>query len=78
MRLLKFTQNSPADLDFNVLSAGIGIRYRTPVGPVRFDVAYGFNAPRYQVIQQNKTPGGAVEVRQLPKFQFFLSIGQSF
>jgi len=78
MRLLKFTQNSPTDLDFNVLSAGLGIRYKTPVGPVRFDVAYGFNAPRYQVTQQNGTLGGAVEVRQLPKFQFFLSIGQSF
>lgn len=78
MRLLKFTQNAPTDLDFTVLSAGLGIRYKTPVGPIRFDVAYGFNAPRYQVIQQNGTPQAAVEVRQLPKFQFFLSIGQSF
>jgi outer membrane protein insertion porin family len=78
MRLLKFTQNSPTDLDYTAHAAGLGIRYRTPVGPVRFDVGYNFNPARYQVIDTSVDPAGVVEVRRLSHFQFFLSIGQSF
>jgi len=77
MRLLKFTQSSPTDLDYTVHVAGLGVRYRTPVGPVRFDVGYNFNPPRYRVTNPDVNPP-AVEIRQLPRFQFFLSIGQSF
>jgi outer membrane protein insertion porin family len=78
MKLLKFTQNSPTDLDFNSLAAGLGVRYKTPVGPVRFDVGYNFNPPRYRVVIPDGTPEGLVEIRRLPRFQFFLGIGQSF
>ena len=78
MRLLKFTQGSPTDFDYTVHAAGLGIRYRTPIGPVRFDVGYSFNPPRYQVINRDADPAGVVEIRRLPHFQFFLSIGQSF
>ena len=78
MRLLKFTQNSPTDLDYTSHVAGLGVRYRTPLGPVRLDVGYNFNPPRYQVIDQTVNPAGGVEVRRLSHFQFFLSIGQSF
>jgi translocation and assembly module TamA len=32
--------------DFNInIGAGLGLRWRSPIGPVRFDVAYGFNGP---------------------------------
>ncbi len=78
MRLLKFTQNSPTDLDYSSHVAGLGVRYRTPVGPVRLDVGYSFNPPRYQVIDRTVNPAGVMEVRRLSHFQFFLSIGQSF
>jgi outer membrane protein assembly complex protein YaeT len=78
MRLLKFTQNSPADLDYTSHVAGLGVRYRTPVGPVRLDVGYNFSPPRYQVINRAVDPAGVLEVRRLSHFQFFLSIGQSF
>jgi outer membrane protein insertion porin family/translocation and assembly module TamA len=44
---------SPHDVDFRLnrphLSAGIGFRYATPVGPVRFDIGYripGLQVPR--------------------------------
>jgi outer membrane protein insertion porin family len=77
MRLLKFTQSSPTDLDYTVHAAGLGVRYRTPVGPVRFDVGYNFDPPRYRFTNRDVNPP-AVEIRQLPRFQFFLSIGQSF
>ena len=77
MRLLKFRQSSPADFDYTCQAAGIGLRYKTPVGPIRFDVGYNLNPPRYNVIT---TTNGVdnTEVQRLSNFQFFLSIGQSF
>jgi len=69
MRLLKFSQSSPTDTDYDSDAVGLGIRYKTPVGPIRIDVGYNLNPPRYPV---------GVEVRQLSRFNYFLSIGQSF
>ncbi|MBI4166346.1 MAG: BamA/TamA family outer membrane protein [Acidobacteria bacterium] len=77
MKLLKFTQNSRLDLDYNSLAAGMGLRYKTPVGPFRVDVGYNFNPPRYQVIPDG-TPNGIPDIRRLPHFQIFVGIGQSF
>jgi outer membrane protein assembly factor BamA len=74
MRVLKFNQNSPTDLDYDSDAVGVGLRYKTPVGPLSFDVGYNLNPPRYQVTSAT----GAVEVQQLARFQFFLSVGQSF
>ena len=73
MRLLKFTQNSPTDLDYTTNAIGVGVRYMTPVGPLRFDVGYNLNPPRYQV----QIPGG-LGVSQLSNIQFFLGVGQTF
>ena len=78
MKLLKFLQNSPTNLDYTSHVAGLGIRYRTPVGPVRLDVGYNFNPPRYQLTDRSATPAGTLEVRRLDHIQFSLSIGQSF
>ncbi len=69
MRLLKFSQTSPTDLDYDSDAFGVGLRYKTPVGPLSFDVGYNLNPPRYPV---------GVEVQQLARFQFFFSVGQSF
>jgi outer membrane protein insertion porin family len=73
MRLLKFSQNSPTDFDYTVHAVGLGFLYKTPVGPLRFDVGYALNATQYQVAGQN-----GLEVLRLPRIQYFLSIGQSF
>ena len=73
MRLLKFNQNSPTDLDYDSDAVGVGLRYKTPVGPLSFDVGYNLNPPQYQVTQT-----GVLQVLQLARFQFFLSVGQSF
>ena len=75
MRLLKFKQTSPADLNYTVQAIGLGLRYKTPIGPVRLDLGYDLNAPRFQFRPQ---PNGPLQVQQLPKFQYFISIGQSF
>jgi outer membrane protein insertion porin family len=73
MRLLKFTQDSPTDFDYDVEALGIGFRYQTPVGPLRFDIGYALNPPRFQELQN-----GLREALRLPRFQFLLSVGQSF
>ena len=74
MRLLKVHQSSPTDFNYTVHAFGFGFRYRTPVGPLRFDIGYSLNPPRFQVVQSP----GHVEVQQLSHVQFFLGIGQSF
>jgi outer membrane protein assembly complex protein YaeT len=75
MKLLKVRQSSPTDFDYTAHAAGLGLRYRTPVGPVRFDVGYNLNPARFRV-EDPQT--GAVEIRRLPHWQYSLSIGQSF
>ncbi len=77
MRLLKVTQDAPDDFDYTSHAVGLGLRYKTPVGPIRFDVGYNLNPPRYNVIT---TTNGVTntEVQRLSHVQYFLSIGQSF
>jgi outer membrane protein insertion porin family len=65
--------------NFNYFShaVGIGARYRTPVGPLRFDFSYNLNPPIYPVINDyssNPVP----HVGQANHFNFFFSIGQTF
>lgn len=75
-------QNSLTDFDYMVHAAGFGIRYRTPVGPVRVDVAYSINPPTFNGLQgtyQQLLFGGATRtVQNVSHFQFFFSIGQAF
>jgi outer membrane protein insertion porin family len=73
MKLLKVSQNSPTDLDYTVHAVGLGFRYKTPVGPLRFDAGYDLNPPRYQVAGSS-----GLEVLRLPRFQIFVGIGQTF
>jgi len=73
MRLFKVSQNSPTDLDYTSHAIGVGIRYMTPVGPLRFDLGYNLNPPRYQLQGTN-----GLEVLQLAHTQFFLGVGQTF
>ena len=62
---------------------GIGLRYKTPVGPIRVDLPYNLNPPIYPVIPTINPNGTRVD-NQLPyvgqgsHFGFFFSIGQSF
>jgi outer membrane protein assembly complex protein YaeT len=63
-------QRHPQDFRYLVHAVGLGARYRTPVGPVRFDVGYNLNPTR--VLLQTGT------VDTLSRVQFLVSIGQSF
>jgi outer membrane protein assembly complex protein YaeT len=67
---------------FNYFShaPGLGLRYHTPVGPIRVDFSYNLNPPIYPVnINYSlSTPDSAPHVGQAPHFNFFFSLGQSF
>jgi outer membrane protein assembly factor BamA len=87
---LRFRQRDTSDFDYTVHAVGFGIRYRTPVGPIRLDLAYSINPPSY--IGFKGTPDqlltcgpGAPQVgvcqgvrQSISHFQFFFSIGQTF
>ena len=55
---------------------GFGIRYRTPVGPVSFDLGYNLNPPAFPI---SAPPAPATPSSQVLKhFNFFFNIGQTF
>jgi outer membrane protein assembly factor BamA len=76
---------------FNYFShaPGVGLRYHTPVGPIRLDFSYNLNPPIYPVnidysiptAPGNTTiPGyeSSPRVGMAPHFNFFFSLGQAF
>ncbi|MBV8631973.1 MAG: BamA/TamA family outer membrane protein [Silvibacterium sp.] len=84
-QITRHSSTNPYGLcDFNDFShaVGLGLRYHTPIGPVRFDFSYNLNPPIYPVIitygtQSNGQPIPA-HVGQAGHFNFFFSIGQAF
>jgi outer membrane translocation and assembly module TamA len=78
----RFHQRDLTDFNYLVHAAGFGIRYRTPVGPIRLDLAYSINPPRFNGLSGTYTQllfGGATPtVQSVSHFQFFFSIGQAF
>jgi outer membrane protein assembly factor BamA len=64
---------------------GLGVRYHTPIGPIRLDSSYNLNPPVYPAIQNYSltTVNGVVEptppyTGRAGHFNFFFSIGQTF
>ena len=89
----RYKQRNLQDFNYAVHAVGFGLRYKTPVGPVRADIAYSLNSPEFdgfsgtpqQILLCN--PNDAASLQQ--KFcqvtqqntghiQFFFSIGQTF
>jgi outer membrane translocation and assembly module TamA len=71
-------ENGTGTCNFNYYShaLGLGVRYNTPVGPIRLDLAYNLNPPVYPVFYDYTT--SSPYVGQASHFQFFFSIGQAF
>jgi outer membrane protein assembly complex protein YaeT len=65
--------------DYNYIShaIGIGVRYKTPIGPVRFDFGYNLNPPAFpsQKTVNNVT---VFDPQHASHFNVFFSIGQTF
>ncbi len=75
-------QRGVTDFDYMVHAVGFGIRYRTPLGPVRLDVAYTLNPPSFVGFKGTREEllfgGGVRTQQQISHFQFHFSLGQSF
>ncbi len=52
---LRYRQRNDQEFDFAEQAVGFGVRYKTPVGPVRIDLAYALNPPRYLGFSTNET-----------------------
>ena len=89
---LRFRQRDLKDFDYAVHSFGFGIRYRTPIGPVRADFSLSPNSPRFQGCKgsvdellycgvPNPPPGVSpvpLVTQRISVFQFHFSLGQAF
>jgi outer membrane protein assembly complex protein YaeT len=78
----RYKQRSLADFDYTVQAAGFGIRFKTPVGPVRVDLAYAPNSPKFfgLVGDRDDILSGNFQFQRqrVSRFQFHFSIGQAF
>jgi outer membrane protein insertion porin family len=69
--------NCTNELNYFSHTIGVGLRYSTPIGPIRFDLGYELNPPQFVIPCKNS----AVLCQQgtrLPKIQFFFNLGSSF
>jgi outer membrane protein assembly factor BamA len=83
---LKFHQRNLQDFDYTVHAVGFGVRYRTPIGPIRGDLAYSINPPSFvgfkgtpsELLQCSAAAPCQGVQQNVSHFQFFFSIGQTF
>jgi outer membrane protein insertion porin family len=72
----------PCDFSYISHALGVGVRYKTPIGPVRFDFGYNLNPPAFPSTQTvtDKTgkPTNVFVPQHASHFNVYFSIGQSF
>lgn len=69
--------NCTNELNYFANTVGFGLRYATPIGPIRLDLGYELNQP-YFVIPCRSAAVLCQQATRLPKFQFFFNLGSSF
>jgi outer membrane protein assembly complex protein YaeT len=78
----KTSTGQQGQCSFNYFShtPGVGLRYHTPVGPIRLDFSYNLNPPIFPVnINYSRRPIDAnPHVGEGGHFYFFFSLGQTF
>jgi outer membrane protein assembly factor BamA len=73
----KCVYNCTNELNYFSHTIGFGLRYGTPVGPIRIDMGYELNQAQFVIPCKN----AAVLCQQgtsLPKVQVFFNLGSSF
>ena len=84
---LQFRQPNLQDFNYAVQGFGFGLRYRTPIGPVRVDFSFSPDSPRFYGCQGslNQLIYCDVQGSNVPRtdqridvFQFHFSLGQAF
>lgn len=73
-------QHGPCSFNYFSHAPGVGLRYHTPVGPIRLDFSYNLNPPIFPVtVNYSQTdPFANPHVGEGPHFNFFFSLGQTF
>jgi outer membrane protein insertion porin family len=77
-------QSTAIRCDYSYIShaVGVGVRYKTPIGPVRFDFGYNLNPPAFPSTQTVTDKTGKTTTTFVPQhashFNVYFSIGQSF
>ncbi|HKO04532.1 MAG TPA: POTRA domain-containing protein [Candidatus Acidoferrales bacterium] len=66
------TTPPPNDLNWLSHAVGFGVRYPTPVGPIRLDLGYLLNSPEFTL------PTAPTGLARQHRFQFFLTFGSPF
>ncbi|MFZ0744596.1 MAG: POTRA domain-containing protein [Terracidiphilus sp.] len=68
------------ECSFNYFShaPGLGLRYHTPVGPIRLDFSYNLNPPYYPIYEDYSHPSYSPFIGHAGHFNFFFSLGQTF
>jgi outer membrane protein assembly complex protein YaeT len=89
----RFRQRNLQDFNYMVQAVGVGIRIRTPVGPIRGDFSFspdaprffGFNGTRDQLLNLppnqpvcTLAPSPTCSNQKISLFQFHFSLGQTF
>jgi outer membrane protein assembly complex protein YaeT len=78
----RFKQRDLEDFDYMVQAFGLGLRVKTPVGPVRVDLAYAPNTPKFNGFigtrEELINGGGTYGLQRVSRFQFHFSFGQAF
>ena len=69
---------SPCSFNYFSHAPGVGMRYHTPVGPIRIDFSYNLNTPIYPIAYSYSTPSAPKTVGEANHFNFFFSLGQTF
>ncbi len=69
--------------DYTSHAVGLGVRYKTPIGPLRFDFGYSLNPTRYFQVVTKTDPITNLQTstfvtQQLRHLNVFFSIGQPF
>lgn len=69
--------NCTNELNYFSHTVGFGLRYATPIGPIRIDLGYQLNPAEFVIPCQNSR-AFCQEGTHLQKFQIFFNLGSSF